>query len=311
MARILAPGEIDRAIEILAAGGLVALPTETVYGLAADARDDEAVARLYAAKGRPAFNPLILHVLDLASARALVRTTPLFERLAEAFWPGPLTLVADRRPGAPVSALAASGLETLAIRAPAHPLTQEILSRLDRPLVMPSANPSGRLSPTRAADVARDFGDAIGGVLDGGVCPAGLESTVLDVRGDVPVLLRAGALPREALEAMVGPIADPEAETEGAPLSPGRLARHYAPRRARLRLDAPRPEPGEAYLGFGPCLFAELNLSPRGDLIEAAARLFSCLRALDDAGYPAIAVAPIPLTGLGEAITDRLRRASS
>jgi hypothetical protein len=176
--------------------------------------------------------------------------------------------------------------------------------------VAPSANPSGRLSPTRAADVARDFGDAIGAVLDGGDCPAGVESTVIDARGDVPALLRAGALPREAIEAIAGPLAAAEPDAADAPRSPGRLLRHYAPRRARLRLNAAEPNPGEAYLGFGPCLFAELNLSPERDLVRAAARLFSHLRALDEAGYGSVAVAPIPNAGLGEAINDRLARAA-
>jgi L-threonylcarbamoyladenylate synthase len=308
---IFAPSEIGRATTLLAQGGLVALPTETVYGLAADAADDEAVARLYAAKGRPRFNPLIVHVLDLEAARALVRSTPLFETLARAFWPGPLTLVAERLPGARVSALAAAGLDTLAVRAPSHALARETLRRHGRPLVMPSANVSGGLSPTRAADVARELGAAIAGVLDGGTCAAGLESTVVDARGAQPVLLRAGALARADIEAVAGRFAEPAAHASGAPMSPGMLARHYAPRRARLRLEAAAPERGEAYLGFGPCLFAELNLSPRGDLIEAAARLFACLRALDEAGYRRIAVAPIPREGLGEAINDRLTRAAA
>jgi L-threonylcarbamoyladenylate synthase len=310
VSEILPPAALERAVALLGAGGLVGLPTETVYGLAADAGDDEAVARLYAAKDRPKFNPLIVHVLDLDQARALVRPTTLFETLAQAFWPGPLTLVAKRLAGAPVSALAAAGLDTLAVRAPAHPLAREVLARLGRPLVMPSANRSGGLSPTRAADVARELGDRVAAVLDGGPCAAGVESTVLDARGERPVLLRAGAIERAAVEAVAGPLAAHALHAGAAPLSPGQLARHYAPRRARLRLEAVAPAPGEAYLGFGPGPFAELNLSPRGDLIEAAARLFACLRALDEAGYAQIAVAPIPSEGLGEAINDRLARAA-
>jgi L-threonylcarbamoyladenylate synthase len=310
MAPILPPSALAQAVEILAGGGLVGLPTETVYGLAADAGDDEAVARLYAAKGRPSFNPLIVHVQGLEQAEEIVRPTPLFRTLAHAFWPGPLTLVAERRAGAPVSALAAAGLDTLAVRTPDHPLTREVLKRLGRPLVMPSANRSGGLSPTRAADVARELGDSVGAILDGGACPAGVESTVVDARGDRPVLLRPGALPREAIETVAGPLLDADGGDETTPRSPGRLLQHYAPRRARLRLNAPAPAPGEAYLGFGPCLWAELNLSPAGDPTQAAARLFASLRALDDAGYARIAVAPIPDAGLGEAINDRLARAA-
>lgn len=306
----LSPNDLDAAVDLLARGGLVALPTETVYGLAADAADDDAVARLYAAKERPTFNPLIVHVLDLDAARALVEPTPLFETLARAFWPGPLTLVADRLPGAPVSALAAAGLDTLAVRVPSHPVAREAMARLGRPLVMPSANRSGRLSPTRAADVTRDLGARIDAVVDGGDCAAGLESTVVDARGERPVILRAGALPRPAIEEVAGPVVDPYTDDERAPRSPGRLLRHYAPRRARLRLDAAAPQPGEAFLGFGPQPFAELNLSPEGDLTRAAARLFACLRALDEAGYARVAVAPIPHHGLGEAINDRLARAA-
>jgi L-threonylcarbamoyladenylate synthase len=308
---ILAPADLDDAVALLAQGGLVALPTETVYGLAADAQSDDAVARLFAAKGRPAFNPLIVHVASLAAARALVQPTPLFETLAAAFWPGPLTLVADRRPEARVSALAAAGLDTLAVRVPSDPIARAAVARFGRPLVMPSANVSGGLSPTRAADVARDLEGRIDAVVDGGECAAGVESTVIDARGPRPVLLRAGALPRAAIAAVAGPVADPDTEDAGAPHSPGRLARHYAPRRARLRLDANAPRPGEAYLAFGPAAWAELNLSPQGDLTEAAARLFASLRALDDAGYARIAVAPVSGEGLGEAINDRLARAAA
>ncbi|MGD2133388.1 MAG: L-threonylcarbamoyladenylate synthase [Maricaulaceae bacterium] len=313
MIEVLAPdeGAVARAAETLAAGGLVGLPTETVYGLAARADSDEAVARLYAVKDRPRFNPLIVHAADASAARALVKPTPLFDRLAEAFWPGALTLVADRAEGAKVSALAAAGLDTLAVRVPGHPVTRDVIARLGLPIVMPSANRSGRLSPTRAADVARDLGDMVDLILDGGTCAAGVESTVIDARGETPVLLRAGALSRVEIEAVAGPLGAPSGEDPDRPASPGQLAAHYAPRRARLRLNAAAPAKGEAFLAFGATPFAELNLSVSGNLVEAAARLFSCLRALDDAGYPAIAVAPVPNEGLGEAINDRLARAAT
>jgi L-threonylcarbamoyladenylate synthase len=308
---LLSPADLDSAVAMLARGGLVALPTETVYGLAADAESDDAVARLYAAKGRPSFNPLIVHVADADAARALVQPTALFNALAAAFWPGPLTLVAERKPQARVSLLAAAGLDTLAVRVPDNAVAHAVIAKLGRPVAMPSANVSGGLSPTRAADVARDMAGRIDAVVDGGDCAAGVESTVIDARAAEPVLLRAGALPREAIAAVAGPVADPCENDKDAPRSPGRLLKHYAPRQARLRLDATAPAPGEAYLAFGPARFAEINLSLRRDLTEAAARLFASLRALDEAGYPAIAVAPIPHEGLGEAINDRLARAAA
>jgi L-threonylcarbamoyladenylate synthase len=311
-APVLAPDDdaLDRAADLLRAGKLVALPTETVYGLAADAGNAEAVARLYAAKGRPAFNPLIAHVLDIDAARAVAAFTPLAETLADAFWPGPLTLVLDRKPGGAVCDLVTAGLDTVAVRAPAHPVARAVLERVGRPLAAPSANTSERLSPTRAADVARDLGGRIDLILDGGPCVHGLESTVVDARGEMPVILRPGALSRDAIEAAAGPVADAATESQ-TPRAPGALARHYAPRRARVRLEADAAARDEAYLGFGPTLWATLNLSERGDLSEAAARLFPFLRALDDAGYAGIAVAPIPAEGLGEAIRDRLARAAN
>jgi len=305
------PGDAaDEAAALLRAGGLVAVPTETVYGLAADAADDEAVARLYAAKGRPSFNPLIVHVADTEAARDLVVPTPLFDQLANAFWPGPLTLVAKRNPSAKISALATAGLDTVAVRVPGHPVARAVLKAFGSPLVMPSANPSGRLSPTRAADVIADMAGRIDAVVDGGSCTAGLESTVIDASGDHPAILRAGALSLADIEAVTGPIAPSTQADPDAPRSPGQLARHYAPRQARLRLNVDAPELGEAFLGFGPGPYAEINLSPEADVVAAAARLFAALRALDGAGYRRIAVAPIPQTGLGAAINDRLTRAA-
>jgi len=299
-----------QAAALLRGGGLVAIPTETVYGLAADAADDDAVARLYAAKGRPSFNPLIVHTGDAETARGLVVPTPLFDRLADAFWPGPLTLVAERNSSAGISQLATAGLDTVAVRVPGHPVAHAVLTAFGAPLVMPSANPSGRLSPTRASDVMADLNDKIDAVIDGGSCAAGLESTVVDARGAQPVILRVGALTLSEIEAVTGPVAAPTGANADTPRSPGQLARHYAPRRAQLRLNAGGPELGEAFLGFGPGPCAHINLSPEGDVVAAAARLFAALRALDDAGYRRIAVAPIPHAGLGEAINDRLIRAA-
>lgn len=306
--RTPSPEALAAAVRVLKAGGLVGVPTETVYGLAADAGSDDAVARLYAVKRRPRINPLIVHVADAEAARALVAPDPRFDALTARFWPGPLTLVMRRAENAPVSALALAGLDTIAVRAPAHPTAQALLAAFGA-LVAPSANPSGRASPTTATDVARDFGDAADLVLDGGRTALGVESTVVDLTVDPPALLRPGALARAEIEAVIGPLAAP-AESD-APKSPGRLARHYAPRRARLRLEATTPARDEAFLGFGPGVYATLNLSPAGDLAQAAANLFRYLRALDDSGYARIAVAPIPETGLGEALNDRLRRAAA
>lgn len=306
---------IARAVAALRDGGLVGLPTETVYGLAADAANGEAVARLYVAKGRPSFNPLIAHVPDFEGALALADLPPVGRDLAAAFWPGPLTLVAPRRADATVSALATAGLDTIAVRAPAHPVAQAVLRAFGRPLVAPSANRSGHVSPTRADHVEADLGAAIALTLDGGPCPVGVESTIVGLFGPRPVLLRPGGVPRAALEAIVGPLEAParaaSGPEEGRVVAPGMLASHYAPR-ARVRLDVTTPAPGETYLGFGPHGPAgAANLSPRGDLVEAAARLFDLLRALDADGAAVIAVAPIPAEGLGEAIRDRLARAAA
>ncbi len=303
---------IARAAAILKAGGLVAMPTETVYGLAADAANPEAVARLYAAKGRPRFNPLIAHVTGLAMAKRHADFTPLAEALAARFWPGGLTLVLPAGDGASVCDLARAGLATLAIRAPAHAGAQALITAFGAPLVAPSANRSGRISPTRAAHVAADLGDRIDMILDGGPCEAGIESTILAIEANRAVLLRPGAIPAETI---VDCICQSGGEAVFAPApgddstitAPGQLRSHYAPQ-ARLRLNAGAPLPGEAYLAFGPGK-GDLNLSPSGDLLEAARNLFAMLRALD-AQASAIAVAPIPETGLGAAINDRLRRAA-
>jgi len=302
------PAAIRAAVSLLRDGGLVALPTETVYGLAADATNGAAVAALYAAKGRPKFNPLISHVTGLEMAESLARFNPLARKLAEAFWPGPLTLVLPRTPDCPISELAGAGLETLAVRAPAHPVAQALIKAFGGPLVAPSANPSGGVSPTQARHVAEGLGEHIGMILDGGPCKIGVESTVIGFDGDKPLLLRKGGLARENIEAITGPLAVPDAASPKA--SPGMLKSHYAPR-ARLRLQAVSPEQGEAFLGFSTSKNADLNLSPDGNLLEAAANLFAFLRQLDASGVSGIAVAPIPDEGLGEAINDRLQRAAA
>jgi L-threonylcarbamoyladenylate synthase len=310
---------LARAVQVLADGDLVAFPTETVYGLGADATNGEAVARLYEAKGRPSFNPLIAHVVDAAAARALARFDRAAERLAAAFWPGPLTLVLPKVPGCPVAELATAGLDTIAVRVPSHPVAREILAAFRRPIVAPSANRSGHVSPTTAAHVLADLAGRIVLIVDGGATPMGLESSIVACL-DRPALLRPGALPRAEIERIVALVdvpADELAIDADVPIAPGQLASHYAPR-ARLRLEAERVRAGEALLAFGPVsvpgarqAVATLNLSPRGDLIEAAAKLFSHLRALDASGAAMIAAMPIPHEGLGEAINDRLARAAA
>jgi L-threonylcarbamoyladenylate synthase len=304
---------IAHAATLLRAGRLVAFPTETVYGLGGDATDGAAVAAIFAAKGRPSFNPLIVHVPDLDAAGRLGHLPSLALRLAKAYWPGPLTLVVPRRPGCPVSLLATAGLDTLALRVPAHPVARRLLAECGRPLAAPSANPSGRLSPTRAEDVAGAFdAAAVPLVLDGGPCAVGLESTVVAVAGGRATLLRPGGLARAAIEEVTGPLAE-AGDDHGAPASPGRLASHYAPR-LPLRLDARDVAADEALLAFGTDVpagaHATLNLSPAGDLAEAAANLFAMLRVLDGSGARAIAAMPVPSHGLGEAINDRLARAA-
>jgi L-threonylcarbamoyladenylate synthase len=317
MAKADAAAAADAA-RVLAAGGLVAFPTETVYGLGADATSGPAVARLYDAKGRPAFNPLIAHVADIADAERLARFDADAARLAKDFWPGPLTLVLPKAAGCPVAELAMAGLDTIAVRVPAHEVARDILAAFGKPVVAPSANRSGHVSPTCAEHVAADLAGRIDLIVDGGATPVGVESTIVACLGE-PVLLRPGGLPRAAIERSLGrSLADPAParDTDG-PIAPGMLATHYAPR-TRLRLNALRVAAGEALLAFGP-LPAEgaeraacvLNLSARGDLVEAAANLFAHLRALDAAGAGAIAAMPVPRQGLGEAINDRLERAAA
>ncbi|WP_394761329.1 L-threonylcarbamoyladenylate synthase [Phenylobacterium sp.] len=297
--------DIAEAVAALKGGGLVILPTETVYGLAADAGDPRAVAAVYAAKGRPAFNPLIAHVADAAMARRIAVFDDRAEQLAAAFWPGPLTLVLPIADEAAVCDLARAGLDTLAVRAPAHPTARALLDAFGGPLVAPSANRSGRPSPTTFADALEETGGSAAAALDGGPCRIGLESTVVSLL-DQPRLLRPGAVTRAEIEALIGPLSEAEAD---AKRSPGRLARHYAPN-LPLRLNAEEPRDGEVFLGFGPLSQGSLNLSPEGDLTEAAANLFAYLRAADRSDARGIAVAPIPGEGLGEAINDRLRRAA-
>ncbi len=301
-----ATADIAKAAAALKSGGLVILPTETVYGLAADAANPRAVAAVYEAKGRPSFNPLIAHVADITTARRIARFDDRAERLAAAFWPGPLTLVLPIADEAAVCDLARAGLDTVAVRAPGHPLAQALLKAFGGPLVAPSANRSGRPSPTTFADAMEETGASTAAALDGGPCAIGLESTVVALL-DQPRLLRPGAVTRAEIEALIGPLSEAEAD---ARRSPGRLTRHYAPN-LPLRLNAEEPRGDEVWLGFGPRGGAGFNLSPDGDLTEAAANLFAYLRAADRSlGAAGIAVAPIPDTGLGEAINDRLRRAA-
>lgn len=311
---------VAEAARVLAAGGLVAFPTETVYGLGADATNGRAIARLYEAKSRPAFNPLIAHVVDLKAAQALGRFNAKAARLAKAFWPGPLTLVLPKAAKCRVAELATAGLDTIAVRAPDHKVARDILAAFGKPVVAPSANRSGHVSPTRAEHVQADLAGRIDLIIDGGATPVGVESTIIACLAE-PILLRPGGLPRLAIERALGeklayaPSRFPRADD--APPAPGMLASHYAPR-TRLRLDVRRVEPGEVLLAFGPKLpegaksaKKVLNLSARADLIEAAANLFSHLRALDAVDANAIAVMPIPGEGLGEAINDRLARAAA
>ncbi|QRG06408.1 threonylcarbamoyl-AMP synthase [Xanthobacter dioxanivorans] len=313
-----APGAFAEAARLLAAGGLVAFPTETVYGLGANAADPRAVAALYAAKGRPAFNPLIAHTHDAASARRLGHFNRAAGLLAERFWPGPLTLVVPYAGDDGVCELARAGLDTVALRVPSHPDAAALLAAFGGAVVAPSANRSGHVSPTTARHVMEDLGGRIDAVLDGGPAPVGVESTILDVTGAVPVLLRPGGLAREVIEAALGhPLARPGRADDARPVAPGRLASHYAPR-ARLRLDAGDVAPGEALLTFAGALppgadraAQVIDLSPSGDLTEAAARLYGALRGLDASGCAAIAVVPLPHEGLGEAIADRLARAAA
>jgi L-threonylcarbamoyladenylate synthase len=301
---------ISDAARILRGGGLVAIPTETVYGLAADATNDLAVAKIFAAKGRPQFNPLISHVKDAEAAYRLGQFSAVARKLAEAFWPGPLTLVVERQAVCPVSLLCSAGLSTVALRVPNHKMTLELLQTLDRPLAAPSANISGRISPTTAEHVRTSLGDAIDLVIDGGSSQVGVESTVVRVMGNGVQLLRPGGVSRERLLDILGHAVLKSMQTSNELHSPGMLDSHYAPL-ARLRLNAEAPEAGETYIGFGQYDNGGFSLSTSGDLNEAAANLFKLLHLADDSSPQAIAVAPIPMTGLGEAINDRLGRAAA
>jgi L-threonylcarbamoyladenylate synthase len=308
---------VAAAARILAEGGLVAFPTETVYGLGADATNPVAIAHLYQAKGRPAFNPLIAHVGDIAAARQIARFDAAATALAEAFWPGPLTLVLPKTQGCAVADLATAGLDTVAIRIPAHPVARDILRVFGGAVVAPSANISGHVSPTTAAHVQSDLAGRIDLIVDGGPVAVGVESTIVGCF-DAPMLLRPGGLPRAEIERVLGrAVVQPPADGDsGQPLAPGMLASHYAPR-AKVRLNAVKLEADEALLAFGLGAISGIdgasivmNLSERGDLDEAAANLFGHLRALDGKGVRTIAVMSIPDEGLGEAINDRLRRAA-
>ena len=307
---VLSPDEegIHRAAELLKAGELVAFPTETVYGLGADARSGEAVAKIFESKGRPSFNPLIVHVSDLLHAEELAGLEGPLRRLAEVFWPGPLTLVAQMRKGTGISELVTAGLTTIGVRVPANGMARELLQAFGGPIAAPSANPSGKISPTEASHVLAGLSHRIAAVLDGGSCAVGLESTIVGLASGRPVLLRAGGVPLEALEDVLGmPLARP---TGTSVTAPGQLSSHYAPRSA-LRLEAKAPQDHELWLGFGPDPHGGANLSPSGDLREAAANLFRLLHQLDEeANGRTIAVAMIPRAGLGLAINDRLRRAA-
>lgn len=310
-------GGPDPAAHCLASGGLVAFPTETVYGLGADATNPTAIARLYQAKGRPSFNPLIAHVPDLAAAQRIAVFDDKSLKLAEAFWPGPLTLVLPKAPGCPVADLATAGLDTIAIRVPAHPVARDILRAFGKPVVAPSANVSGHVSPTTADHVRHDLAGRIDLIVDGGPVRVGVESTIVGCLG-TPMLLRPGGLPRAEIERVLGmPLAQPPSEVETNdvnPLAPGMMSSHYAPR-TPVRLRASQLNDGEALLAFGLAIPSDntatvMNLSRTGNLVEAAANLFGYLRALDKVGARGIAVMPIPDHGLGEAINDRLRRAA-
>ncbi|HEX2593614.1 MAG TPA: L-threonylcarbamoyladenylate synthase [Rhizomicrobium sp.] len=303
------PAAIAEAGEIIRRGGLVAFPTETVYGLGANAEDETAIAGVFAAKGRPRFNPLIVHIRDLPQAETLATFTPLARKLAEQFWPGPLTLVLPRKANAKLALLVSAGLDTVALRVPANATAQDLLTASARPIAAPSANASGTISATTAAHVADSLKDRVDLILDGGATNVGIESTIIGFDDNIATLLRTGAIARETIEAITGPLA---ASKHGKVSAPGQLESHYAPN-AALRLNATTIAADEALLAFGPPLTgakATLNLSPTSDLKEAAANLFAMLRALDTKATR-IAAMPIPETGLGEAINDRLQRAAA
>jgi len=302
---------ISQAVEILNSQKVVAMPTETVYGLAGDATSDLAVARIFETKERPEFNPLIIHIWDIAQIELIGTFSPAAQVLAKAFWPGPLTLVIPLHPTSPLSKLAGAGLNTIAVRMPHHPVALELLRLFRNPLAAPSANKSGRISPTESSHVGLSLGSHVP-VLEGGRCIVGLESTIVDVSSEIPYLLRHGAILKDQMEALLDqPIMDKTVPEKGGKiLSPGQMLSHYAPR-LPLRMNVMTPHPTEAFLGFGLTENATLNLSPIGHLTEAAANLFSMLHTLDRPSYRGIAVAPIPQTGLGLAINDRLKRAAA
>ncbi len=307
------PEAIRQATHALAQGDIVAFPTETVYGLGANALDARAIAKVFAGKERPRFNPLIVHVPGLEAAERYAVMNDTAWRLAEAFWPGPLSLVLKKRPACGIADLVSAGLDTIALRAPAHPVAQALLEAAQLPIAAPSANRSGRVSPTTAAHVQAELGERPAMILDGGPCPLGIESTVVSVIEPEPGLLRPGALPREAIELVLGaPLLAANANHRGA--SPGQLETHYAPS-TKLRLGATGVSSSEALLAFGPeapqGARVTINLSASGNLEEAAVKLFAALRELDQTGATAIAVMPIPAHGLGEAINDRLQRAAN
>ena len=309
MPRIAGEKALDEAAALLAAGGLVAVPTETVYGLAARADRDDAVAAIYRAKGRPSFNPLIVHVADFASAQALAETDERAEALAARLWPGALTMVLPLRPGSGLAPAVTAGLATVALRCPAHPLMRALLERCEFPLAAPSANRSGAISPTEPAHVAASLGNAVPLILDGGVCSAGLESTIVALRAEgLWQILRPGPIERERIVAILG--AGNEAlDTPSAIEAPGQLASHYAPSKP-VRLEAADAAPDEFLIGFGG-VSGQTTLSAAGDLGEAAARLYRCLHEADASPLARIAVAPVPADGIGTAINDRLRRAAA
>jgi len=305
---------IERCARAIAGGNLVAFPTETVYGLGADATKDESIAAIYAVKDRPTFNPLIVHVANVQAARSLVYFCDQAETLAQAFWPGAISMVLPRRDDCGLSLLVSAGLETVAIRVPAHPLAQKLLVRAACPIAAPSANRSGEVSPTKADHVLQSFTSVDGAerllILDGGSCPVGLESTVIDLSGDDAILLRPGGITAEKIESITGKLGLAGSD-DNTPKSPGMLSRHYAPT-TPLRLNVTQAAEGEILLGFGPAPTGTVfNLSSTGNLSEAAANLFAMLHALDQKTHAGIAVMPIPEIGLGIAINDRLHRAAT
>lgn len=302
--------EVEKAVEILKSGGLVAVPTETVYGLAADATNGEAVARIFQAKKRPEFNPLICHVADKAMADGLVKISPLAANLMDTFWPGPITFVLPKSEKCPVSDLVSAGLDTLAVRMPDHSLTHDLIKELDHPIAAPSANPSGKISPTSAAHVREGLGTRVDMILDGGDCERGIESTIVTFDGDDVIILRPGSITKDMLEnACSAIVRNYISSPDSAITAPGQLSSHYAPR-AKMRLNATSKNASDYFIGFGN-IGGDVSLSESGDLAQAASNLFKALRDADKTGAETIAVAPIPDKGIGIAINDRLERAAA